>query len=71
VENGKTGFLVPESNVDEFVARLIDLIDREDLRAEMGKNARKVVEQKHSRGLWIKRLNATLKAITAHCAPAE
>jgi glycosyltransferase involved in cell wall biosynthesis len=71
VENGKTGFLVPESNVDEFVARLIDLIDREDLRAEMGNNARRVVEQKHSRGRWIKQLNATLSAITSRCAQVE
>jgi glycosyltransferase involved in cell wall biosynthesis len=66
VENCRTGFLVPDGNADEFVVRLLDLIDQEDLRAQMGKNARRVVEQKHSRSLWVTQLNETLRDIVAN-----
>lgn len=39
IENGKNGFLVPEGDIDELADSLIKLIQDEDLRKRMGKQA--------------------------------
>lgn len=46
VENGVTGILVPPNNPKEFADAIIKLIEDENLRKEMGKNGRKIVNDK-------------------------
>lgn len=46
VENGKTGFLVPERDSEALAEKLSLLIDNVDLRKKMGLAARKMVEEK-------------------------
>jgi glycosyltransferase involved in cell wall biosynthesis len=36
IENGKNGYLINEGNVKEFSTKLIRLMERSDLRKEMG-----------------------------------
>jgi len=45
VDDGKTGFLVPERNVPALADRLIRLLDDADLRREFGRAARTKMEQ--------------------------
>lgn len=40
IENGRNGYLVDPNNPDEFVARLIQLMDEKKLRKEMGLQAK-------------------------------
>jgi glycosyltransferase involved in cell wall biosynthesis len=56
VTDGRNGFIVPERNIDEYVARLTQLMNDESLRKEMAENAikdcqrfapEKVAEQWH------------------------
>lgn len=56
VTDGKNGFIVPEGDIDQYVARLAQLMSDEDLRNKMGENAhtdcqrytpQKVAEQWH------------------------
>ncbi len=48
VKHGRDGFLVDERDIKGLVYYLNKLLDDPDLRFEMGKNARKIVEQKFS-----------------------
>ena len=41
VEDGKSGFIIPEGNINEYVARLTQLMNDESLRKKMGENAYK------------------------------
>lgn len=45
VEDGKTGFLVPERNVEGLSHRLARLLENPDLRREFGRAARRKMEQ--------------------------
>lgn len=56
VENGKSGFLVPERDVEALADRLAYLIDHPERWPEMGSNGRKRIEQYYD----INRLNDTL-----------
>ena len=46
--NGKSGFLVPERDVDSLVQRLCELIEQPDIREQMGKAGRAYVEKKYN-----------------------
>ena len=39
VSNGRNGFVIPEGDVDQYVARLTQLMNDESLCKEMGENA--------------------------------
>lgn len=43
IEDGKTGFIVPEKDVDAMVSKIRQLLDNAELREEMGQKATKFV----------------------------
>ena len=59
VENGKSGFLVQERDVNTLAEKIDFLIQHPELREEMGRYGRKFVEQKFD----IKKLNKRLVEI--------
>ncbi|KAB2877962.1 glycosyltransferase [bacterium] len=59
VEDGVTGFLVKEKDVDALSARLFTLLKDENLRAALGKNGRKKMENEYD----IRKCNEQLEAI--------
>jgi colanic acid/amylovoran biosynthesis glycosyltransferase len=59
VIHGKSGFLVPEKDVDALAERLEYLIEHPEIWPEMGKEGRKFVEKKYD----IKKLNQQLVEI--------
>jgi glycosyltransferase involved in cell wall biosynthesis len=58
IEDGVTGFLVPEGDAGALAARLADLLESESLRSEMGIAARQLAERKFNRQLLTQRLEA-------------
>lgn len=58
VEEGTTGFLVPEGDAGALAARLADLLGSESLRRDMGAAARRLAERKFSRQMLTERLEA-------------
>ena len=48
LEDGKTGFLCEEKNVDDFAAKIELLLKDSGLREEMGKKARQFIEKEYS-----------------------
>ncbi len=44
--HGKTGYVY--KNIDDFAHNLIEMLENDDLRYELGKNAKKYVSEKHS-----------------------
>ena len=44
--HGKTGYIY--KNIDDFAHHLIEILENDDLRYELGKNAKKYVSEKHS-----------------------
>lgn len=59
VEDEKSGFLVPEKNVEKLAQKIAQLLDNPEIAVKMGKNGRKIVEQEHN----IHRLNNVLNSI--------
>lgn len=59
VEDGKTGFLVKEKDVDGLSARLTSLLKDENLRTTLGNNGRKKMEAEYDN----RRCNERLEAI--------
>jgi glycosyltransferase involved in cell wall biosynthesis len=49
IEDGKTGFLVPEGDVDRFTEKVIQLAGNPALRAKMGQNGRDHVHDRFER----------------------
>jgi glycosyltransferase involved in cell wall biosynthesis len=58
VEDGATGFLVPEGDAGALAARLAELLGSQSLRREMGVAARQLAEHKFSRQMLTERLEA-------------
>jgi colanic acid/amylovoran biosynthesis glycosyltransferase len=58
IEDGATGFLVPEGDAGALAARLADLLGSEQLRREMGSAARRLAERKFSRQVLTARLES-------------
>jgi len=59
VVNGKSGFLVPEKNIDALVKKILYLIEHPEIWPEMGRLGRKFVEENFD----IKKLNTRLVEI--------
>jgi len=58
VDDGTTGFLVPEGDAGALAARLAQLLGAEPLRRDMGAAARRLAERKFSRQMLTERLEA-------------
>jgi glycosyltransferase involved in cell wall biosynthesis len=58
IEDGVTGFLVPEGDAGALAARLTDLLGSEPLRRDMGVAARQLAERKFSRQMLTERLES-------------
>ena len=64
VEDGKSGFLVPERDSDELANRIAEIIDHPEIRVAMGRAGRKRVKLEFD----IDRLNDELAALYANLA---
>jgi glycosyltransferase involved in cell wall biosynthesis len=64
VQNGATGFVVPDGDTDAMTRRLSELLDNESLRLALGAQALKVAQQ-NSREAWVERLSASLRDCVA------
>jgi glycosyltransferase involved in cell wall biosynthesis len=58
IDEGVTGFLVPEGDAGALAARLTDLLGSEPLRRDMGVAARQLAERKFSRQMLTERLQS-------------
>jgi glycosyltransferase involved in cell wall biosynthesis len=58
VDDGATGFLVPEGDAGALAARLADLLGSESLRSEMGIATRRLAERKFNQQMLTERLEA-------------
>jgi colanic acid/amylovoran biosynthesis glycosyltransferase len=58
IEDGVTGFLVPEGHAEALAARLAEVLGSESLRREMGVAARRLAERKFSRQMLTARLES-------------
>ena len=58
VDDGATGFLVPEGDAGALAARLADVLGSDSLRHEMGIAARRLTERKFSRQMLTDRLES-------------
>jgi colanic acid/amylovoran biosynthesis glycosyltransferase len=58
IEDGVTGFLVPESDAGTLAARLAGVLGSEELRRDMGAAARRLAERKFDRRILTERLEA-------------
>ena len=47
IKNGKTGFLIPPADEEAIVKAVLKIFDDYDLTIRMGRNARKIVEEKY------------------------
>ncbi len=63
IQDGETGFLAKDGDVDEFAQSVLDLIEDEQLRAAIAEKARQVVQTEYSRERWIRKIDTLLKNI--------
>lgn len=61
VAEGETGFLVDVSNEEQMIARLLQLVDDETLRIEMGRKGRLRYEQLFTKETWIRHMDSLMK----------
>ncbi|MBI1221602.1 MAG: glycosyltransferase [Bacteroidetes bacterium] len=61
VLDGKTGFLVPENDVDTFAVKVIELLENRDLRISFGENARVHVTQNYTQELLVHKIEHILE----------
>ena len=67
LKNDETGMLVRDGDIEEFARQVLSLIENSELRATIGRKARRVVEQGYNREIWIRQLNTTLyDIVTGH-----
>ena len=64
LENGISGFLVPEKNIDALVEKLDTLITNENLRVKMGINGRKNVENHFNQREEMKSLEGIMQMVS-------
>lgn len=70
VEDGTSGFLVPERDVEALAARLATLLGSESLRREMGAATRRLAERKFDRQMLTERLEAIYDRVAGFERPA-
>ncbi|EDO7236958.1 glycosyltransferase, partial [Campylobacter coli] len=62
IENKKSGFLIKDGNLQEFADKICLLMDNENLRKQMGQNAKKKIQNEFSKEIimqkWIKLINS-------------
>ncbi|ECV9672094.1 glycosyltransferase family 4 protein, partial [Campylobacter jejuni] len=62
IENEKSGFLIKDGNLQEFADKICLLMDNENLRKQMGQNAKKKIQNEFSKEIimqkWIKLINS-------------
>ncbi|HEG2580995.1 TPA: glycosyltransferase [Campylobacter lari] len=63
IENEKSGFLIEDNNLNEFANKLCILMNDENLRRTMGLNAKKIVKNKFSKEIIMKKWEELLKNI--------
>jgi glycosyltransferase involved in cell wall biosynthesis len=63
VENGSTGMLFDAGNVDDLAGKINYLLDNKNLAVEMGRNARKKVEEEYNEDVHYKRLTKAYKDV--------
>lgn len=56
VDDGKSGYLVPERNVDALESALRELVEHPDQWSELGRHGRSLVQQRHSIPAMVRRL---------------
>lgn len=61
VEDGKTGYLTDAIAVEEFVERLMKLVEQPELRQRMGLHAQSRVRLKYDRVMWVRRIREILR----------
>ncbi|TKX33052.1 glycosyltransferase family 4 protein [Campylobacter aviculae] len=62
IDNEKSGFLIKDGNLDEFANKLCLLMDDENLRKELGENAKAKVEENFSKEKVIEQWNEILNS---------
>lgn len=70
IEDGVSGFLVPENDVGALAARLGDVLGSESLRNEMGIAARRLAQRKFNRQLLTARLESIYDEVAGFDPPA-
>jgi len=70
IEEGISGFLVPENDAGALAARLADLLGSEQLRGQMGAAARRLAESKFSRQILTARLESIYDEVAGLERPA-
>ncbi|EAJ0434523.1 glycosyltransferase family 4 protein, partial [Campylobacter coli] len=62
IENKKSGFLIEDGNLQEFADKICLLMDNENLRKQMGQNAKEKIQNEFSKEIimqkWIKLINS-------------
>lgn len=62
IENKKSGFLIEDGNFQEFADKICLLMDNENLRKQMGQNAKEKIQNEFSKEIimqkWIKLINS-------------
>jgi glycosyltransferase involved in cell wall biosynthesis len=70
VEDGVSGFLVPEGDAEALAVRLAELLGSESLRSKMGIAARRLAERKFDRQILTARLEAIYDEVAARARPS-
>lgn len=63
VDNGSTGLLFEAGNVDDLAEKIQYLLDNKKLIVEMGRNARKMIEEKYNENIHYNRLMEAYKKV--------
>jgi glycosyltransferase involved in cell wall biosynthesis len=66
IEEGRTGFLVPENDAEALAARLAELLESQSLRRDMGVAARGLAERKFDQRMLTERLEAIYDEVAGH-----
>lgn len=63
VQHGRTGFLLSERDTDGFADVIIDLLENDAKRVQVGQSALATVREQADRNIWISQLTSLLKDI--------
>ncbi|MFK7786901.1 MAG: glycosyltransferase [Crocinitomicaceae bacterium] len=60
IEDGKSGFLVDEGDIESMAARMIELLEDEELRLKFGQEARKTIQKNYRQSDYLSSLEQVL-----------
>jgi glycosyltransferase involved in cell wall biosynthesis len=66
VLEGQTGFVVPARDAGALAEQIVKLLESQDLRRELGKQARQLVVSNYSLGAMLDRLEAVYRSASGH-----